>query len=219
MTLMDAMARLKALGNEKMFEQNRKLGAGENQFGINLSHIRTLAKEIKANPSLAKELWATGNADARLLAVLLLKPKEVSFEEYDAMMSDVEYFKISDWLQSYVVKLSPHKVALGDRWRDSGHEMSIRAGWYILAEQVDKSDDVPCEQILDRIENEIKGASFRIQEAMNYCLVVIGFRQIHMRARAIGIAEATGVFRDYPVPKGCTSPFAPIWIDYLVTHS
>jgi len=34
-----------------------------------------------------------------------------------------------------------------------------------------------------------------------------------------GHAESTNVFRDYPVAKGCTSPFAPIWIDYLVTHS
>lgn len=219
MTLQEAMSRLEALGNEKMFEQNRKLGAGENQFGINLSHIRTLAKEIKVNPALAKELWATGNQDARLLAVLLLKPKEVTFEEYDAMMSDVDYFKVSDWLQSYVVKLSPHKVALGDKWRDSGHEMSVRAGWYILAEQADNGEDLPYGQILDRIEKEFKDAPFRIQEAMNYCLVNIGFRQVHLRERAIGIAESTNVFRDYPVAKGCTSPFAPIWIDYLVTHA
>jgi len=27
-----------------------------------------------------------------------------------------------------------------------------------------------------------------------------------------------GVFRDCPVSKGCTSPFAPIWIDCFVSR-
>ena len=30
------------------------------------------------------------------------------------------------------------------------------------------------------------------------------------------IGKKLGVFRDYPVSKGCTSPFAPIWIEEMV---
>lgn len=32
----------------------------------------------------------------------------------------------------------------------------------------------------------------------------------------MAIGEALGVYRDYPVSKGCTSPFAPIWINEMV---
>jgi hypothetical protein len=32
------------------------------------------------------------------------------------------------------------------------------------------------------------------------------------------IGEMLGIYRDYPVSKGCTSPFAPIWIDYMVSR-
>ena len=32
------------------------------------------------------------------------------------------------------------------------------------------------------------------------------------------IGEDLGVFRDYPVSKGCTSPFAPIWIQAMVAR-
>ena len=39
-----------------------------------------------------------------------------------------------------------------------------------------------------------------------------------LRKRAIAIGEKLGVYRDYPVSKGCTSPFAPIWIDYMVSR-
>lgn len=29
-------------------------------------------------------------------------------------------------------------------------------------------------------------------------------------------SERLGVYRDYPCAKGCTSPFAPIWINEMV---
>ena len=36
------------------------------------------------------------------------------------------------------------------------------------------------------------------------------------RERAIVIGEKLGIYREYPVSKGCTSPFAPIWINEMV---
>jgi hypothetical protein len=36
--------------------------------------------------------------------------------------------------------------------------------------------------------------------------------------RAIAIGEKLGIYRDYPVSKGCTSPFAPIWINAIVSR-
>ena len=32
------------------------------------------------------------------------------------------------------------------------------------------------------------------------------------------IGNKLEVLKDYPVPKGCTSPFAPTWIAYLLEH-
>jgi 3-methyladenine DNA glycosylase AlkD len=47
-------------------------------------------------------------------------------------------------------------------------------------------------------------------------LAEIGIHFPKLRKRAIAIGEKLGVFRDYPVSKGCTSPFAPIWIGAMV---
>ena len=42
---------------------------------------------------------------------------------------------------------------------------------------------------------------------------------IHSYAnRAIAIGNKLEVLQDYPVPKGCTSPFAPTWIAYILEH-
>ena len=51
---------------------------------------------------------------------------------------------------------------------------------------------------------------------MNNCLAGIGIHVDEHRERAVAIGEALGVYRDYPVSKGCTSPFAPIWIAEMV---
>lgn len=51
---------------------------------------------------------------------------------------------------------------------------------------------------------------------MNACLAGIGIHVPRHRRRAIAIGAKLGLYRDYPASKGCTSPFAPIWIDEMV---
>jgi hypothetical protein len=47
-------------------------------------------------------------------------------------------------------------------------------------------------------------------------LAGIGIENPGLRKRALAIGERLGIYRDYPVSKGCTSPFAPIWINEMV---
>ena len=49
-----------------------------------------------------------------------------------------------------------------------------------------------------------------VQWTMNNTLATIGIHFPKHRKRAIAIGEKLGIYRDYPVSKGCTSPFAPI---------
>lgn len=53
---------------------------------------------------------------------------------------------------------------------------------------------------------------------MNGTPAEIGIHFPELRKRAIAIAEELGIYREYPVSKGCTSPFAPIWIDAMVSR-
>ena len=48
MTLKETLAKLKSLGNEKLRAHNKKYGAGDQQFGVQLGDIRKLAAKIKA---------------------------------------------------------------------------------------------------------------------------------------------------------------------------
>ncbi|HEX5624429.1 MAG TPA: hypothetical protein VFX48_00315, partial [Saprospiraceae bacterium] len=74
--------------------------------------------------------------------------------------------------------------------------------------------DLPA--LLDRIEMEMPGAPPETQWTMNAALAQIGIHHPELRKRALEIGERLGIFRDFPVSKGCTSPFAPIWITEMV---
>jgi 3-methyladenine DNA glycosylase AlkD len=56
------------------------------------------------------------------------------------------------------------------------------------------------------------------QWTMNFCLAEIGINFAEHRQRAVDIGERLGLYRDYPVSKGCTSPFAPTWIREIVAR-
>ncbi len=217
MTLEETLSQLEALGSEKMRTQNTRHGAGKNQYGVRRGDIRKLAKKIKVDHELAMALWKTRNIDARFLAVLVMKPKELSAKQMDRLVRSLTFVEVADWLSSYVIKLHPDKEALREDWMVTDHPMAARAGWALTASRVTKSPEgLDLEALLNRIEAEMGTAVPEAQWTMNICLGEIGINFPKHRKRALAIGEKLGVFRDYPTSKGCTSPFVPIWVNEMV---
>jgi 3-methyladenine DNA glycosylase AlkD len=217
MTLKETLKQLEALGNESVRKRNKKNGARDNQFGVQLGDIRKLAAKIKTDHQLAIALWDTGNIDARLLAILLLKPKELSRDDMDRMVRSGNFAQVADWLNSYIVKNRPDKESLRQSWMQDDDPWAARAGWSLTSERIAKNPDgLDLPTLLDRIESEMGSAAPEVQWTMNFCLAGIGIHFPKHRKRAIAIGEKLGIYRDYPVSKGCTSPFAPIWINEMV---
>jgi len=217
MTLEETLRQLKSLGDEGIRAHNAKNGAGDNQFGVKRGDIRALANRIKTNHALALSLWKTGNLDAQFLATLLININQLSADEMDRMVRSVTFAWLADWLHSYVVKEHANKEALRKKWLADGDRWAARAGWALTAGRVAKSSEgLDVEALLDRIEKEMGAAAPEVQWTMNSTLAEIGIHFPKLRKRAIAIGEKLGIYRDYPVSKGCTSPFAPIWINEIV---
>jgi 3-methyladenine DNA glycosylase AlkD len=219
MTLKEALRQLKTLGDAKVRAQNAKGGAGDNQFGVSLGDIRVLAKKIRTDHALALSLWETGNVDAQFLAALLIDPKKLSAEAMDRMVRSIAFVRVADWLNSYVVRQHPDKETLRQEWMATDDRWAARAGWDLTAERVAKNPDgLDLPALLDRIESEMAAAVPEVQWTMNSTLAGIGIHAPKLRKRAIAIGEKLGIYRDWPVSKGCTSPFAPIWINFMVSR-
>lgn len=220
MTLKETLAQLAALGNAKVRAQNAKQGAGENQYGVSLGEIRGLAKKLKSNHALALKLWESGNIDAQFLAALLIQPAKLSPAEMHRLVRSISFVRVADWLLAYVVRQHPDKETLREQWLTEDNRWAARAGWDLTAERVAKSPEgLDLAALLGRIEAEMATAAPEVQWTMNNTLANIGIHHPKLRRRAIALGEKLGVYRDYPVSKGCTSPFAPIWINFMVQRN
>ncbi|MDI5979980.1 DNA alkylation repair protein [Amycolatopsis magusensis] len=213
-TVAEVMAELATLEDPKARAVNEKHG---DDHGVNLTKLRAVAKRLKTQQDLAVELWATGDTAARLLALLICRPKAFGRDELDAMVRDARTPKVQDWLVNYVVKKSPHVEDLRLSWFADSDPVIASAGWALTTERVAKKPDgLDLTGLLDVIEAEMKKAPDRLQWAMNHCLAQIGIDHAEHRARAIDIGERLQVLKDYPTPPNCTSPFAPTWIAEMV---
>ena len=213
-TMAEVMAELAALEDPKARAVNERHG---DDHGVNLAQLRALAKRLKTQQDLGRELWATGDTAARLLSLLICRPKLFERDELDTMLRQARVPKVQDWLVNYVVKKNPHAEELRLAWFTDPDPVVASAGWALTSERVVKDPaDLDLSGLLDIIEAEMKDAPDRLQWAMNTCLAQIGIEHPELRARALSIGERLEVLRDYPTPPNCTSPFAPIWITDMV---
>lgn len=210
----EVLAELAGLEDAKMRAVNERHG---DDHGVNLSQLRAVAKRLKTQQDLAVRLWGTGDTAARLLALLICKPKAFGRNELDAMLREARAAKVQDWLVNYVVKKSPHAEELRVAWLADPDPVVASGGWALTSDRVvKKPEGLDLPDLLDTIAAEMKNAPDRLQWAMNTCLAQIGIEHAEHRARALAIGERLEVLKDYPTPPGCTSPFAPAWIGEMV---
>ena len=229
---------LEAWGTESVRRSNAKTGAGENQFGVMMGKLRGLAAQLQperapANPqahALALRLWKTGNADAMLLATMIMDPDRMGEAELDAMMRPLTYTRLLDELVHNVVARSPHAATLRERWMNEPGEYVGRAGWQLTIAMLTDPKAVKAARraadgrppgldldgLLERIEAEVLGAPLHKQESITQCLVTIATRYEAYTERGMALGLKLGRYDTRPVPKGCTAWYAPEWIEAVL---
>lgn len=216
-TLKETLATLESLGNDTTRAMHQKNGATGKVFGVKMGDIRKVAAKIKSDHALALELWKTGIVDAQLLSLLIMKPRQLSAAELESMVREVGIAWVADWLSSYIIKEHPDRESLRVKWMNDKNPWAARAGWSLTNGRVAREPDgLDIPAFLDRIESELASADPAEQWTMNNTLAGIGINHDKHRKRALAIGEKLGVYRDYPVSNGCTSPYAPVWINEMV---
>jgi 3-methyladenine DNA glycosylase AlkD len=189
----------------------------------NNTQIRTIAKELGKNAALAASLWEQGGYSARMLSLLILDLKALDVPWMTSRIADIEttadakeQSQLLDWLIANVIM---KKAALKNetaKWRDDPSTLRQRTFWSVQARSIRAGNDALHEELLAHIERELAGANEKVQWNMNWCAAQIGIADEGLRGRCIALGERLGLYRDYPVSKGCTSPYLPSWIGYFV---
>src|SRR4051812_21077555 len=164
MTVAEGTAELAALEDPRIREVNEK---HSDDHGVNLGTLRALAKRLKTQQDLALKLWETGDSAARLLALLICRPRAFERDELDVMLREARTPKVHDWLVNYVVKKNAHAEALRLAWFADPDPVVASAGWALTTERVAKKPvGLDLTGLLDDIEAQMQDAPDRLQWAM-----------------------------------------------------
>jgi 3-methyladenine DNA glycosylase AlkD len=188
----------------------------------NNTEIRALAKQLGKSAELAADLWRRGGFSARMLSLLILDLKTVDVAYVDMLLADIEatdgreQSQLLDWMIANVIMKKASLKAETEKWRSERSTLRQRVFWSVQARSIRGGNHAANERLLERIEQELGSADEKVQWNMNWCAAQIGIADERLRGRCIQLGERLGLYRDYPVSKGCTSPFLPIWIGSVV---
>lgn len=220
MTFDDVMAQLEQNGSEQTRKTYSRHGIRMPMFGVSYAVLGKLKKQIKRDQALAEALWATGNHDARILALMIADPARTTPALLNTWIRDLSNYGIADVFGSFAATV-PGVQPLANQWIDADHEWIEAAGWNVLAVlcgQPDAITDADCLAYLARIEREIAGAKNRVRYSMNQVVINIGVRGGDMERAACETAARIGVVHVDHGLTGCKTPDAISYIRKTLDH-
>lgn len=196
-TLTKAMAALKAAGSAQTRKTWARHGATGEMFGVKFGDLYKLRKQIGTDHALAKGLWDTGNADARLLAAMIADGHAFTAAELDRWAASVESYFLAGSVGDTVARC-PYPVAQAavDRWVGSPREFLCRCGWSAVCSMLRDGVPMPPAKLrtyLRMIEDRQADAPNRAREGMNLALIAIGaYGDDHLATAALAAAKRIG---------------------------
>jgi 3-methyladenine DNA glycosylase AlkD len=216
MNVQESLATLKKHGKPQTAAIYRRHGAGDNVFGVLTSEIVKLQKRIKVDHALAMELWKTGNAEARILALQVADPEKLTRSDADRMVKDGPVRFVGSYLSALVARSTIADETMR-AWVKSPDESRREAGYGILGARLrddpDSVSDADAEKLLVTIEKEIHASPNWARRAMNGALISIGVYKPALRKKAIEAARRVGKVEVDHGETSCKTPEAVPYIE------
>jgi len=210
MTKTQVTALLKENQNERGIAHWKKEPRKLKSFGIGLTQLRKLAKQVGRDHKLAQQLWKSDIYDAKIIGLLIDDPKQLSREQAEEQVDRLNAGMLSHVFASCDATLAktPFAFELACDWMESKDDMRRRCGYALLYELSKKNiksmDDAYLLGRIDHIRDAIHGEEMWVREAMNGALMGIGRRNKKLNKAAIRAAKAIGpVDVDYGDDNSC----------------
>ena len=139
MTKTEVIALLKANRNERGISNWKRMGldaGGLKSFGIGLSTLRKIAKQIGRDHRLAQQLWRSDNHDVKIVGLLIDEPKKMTREQAEAQVEEVGVGMLSHVFSSCDATLPKTEFALdlARDWTDSKDAQRRCCAWGLIYE-------------------------------------------------------------------------------------
>jgi 3-methyladenine DNA glycosylase AlkD len=214
MTKAQAISLLKENKNERGVEHWKKMGPNKTgklkSFGIGLTQLRKLAKQVGRDHKLALQLWKSDVYDAKVLGLLIDDPKQLTREQAEEQVEQLNAGMLAHVFASCDATLAkaPFVLELANDWMNSPDNIRRRCGYTLLYELSKKNkksmDDAYFMDRITQIRDTIHDQEMWVREAMNIALLGIGKRNKKLNAATIAAVKAIGpVDIDYGPDNSC----------------
>ncbi len=186
--------------NERGIANWKKLDAsGLKSYGIGLTQLRKLGKQVGRDHKLAASLWKTKVYDAKVLALLIDDPKQITREQAERQVEQLQGGMLAHVFSSCDATLAktPFVRELADEWMQSADPVRRRCGYGLLYEiSKDKKKSAPDNEYFLRWINHVQ-STWRGQDTTTLCamagaLMGIGKRNLELNRAALKVARAIG---------------------------
>ncbi len=221
MPLAEVMDALENAGSAQTRKTYARHGAWEPMFGVSFAVLKTLAKRIRVDHELACALWATGNFDARNLAVKVVDPARMSAADLDRWAQEPTAAMCNSYV-AHVAAEGPHAHAKVAQWLAAADEAQRRMGWLLIAALAMRDEtlaDAWFAEHLLTIEASLHAAPNAQRAAMHQALIAIGCRSEPLRKAATAAAKRIGKVEIDHGDTACQTPDAIQSIEKTWAHS
>jgi 3-methyladenine DNA glycosylase AlkD len=202
MTKNEVFALLEVNRNERGIKNWKKMGLGTSgltSYGIGLTQLRKLARQVGRDHDLAFKLWNSDNYDAKTISMLIDEPKKITREQAEQQVEQLDVGLLVHVYASCDATLAKvdFVVELAQQWMDSDDNVRRRCGYKLLYElSKDKRkkelDDPFFLGYINRIRLTIHDQGFRVAQCMQGALLGIGKRNKDLNTATIEALKAIG---------------------------
>jgi len=166
-------------------------------FGVSVETIRSMAKDLGRDHSLALALWDTGWYEARMMTAFVDEPNRVTSSQMDAWARDFGNWAICDGLCFHLFDKTEHKWKKIQQWSNRKDEFVKRAAFALLAGVAlhdKKEGDPPFMKSLQLIERAADDERNFVKKGVSWALRSIAHRNktLHSTWRTTSLRPTTG---------------------------
>jgi 3-methyladenine DNA glycosylase AlkD len=189
----DILQEIKNQANVDNKKQQQHFGIKDvNSYGLTQPQIKSIAKKIGTDHSLALKLWKTGIHEARHIATLIADKSQTNEYVMESWLKDLNSWDIVDGCCSNLFCKTPFAWQKAIEWSSREKEYEKRAGFSMMA-YLAVHDKKASDKMFDPFFKIIKQASVDernfVKKAVNWALRQIGKRNERLCKKAIAFAK------------------------------
>lgn len=214
------LTQLQAASHTGTLKRYEKIGETKPYYGVPMGAISGIAKAYKNRLDLFAPLWQTGVLETQYLAIQIAKakPNQLAHADLETCLNEEVSVNVLDKLASIILSKRKDSRVWEETLLAQKPAIFQRLGWFLRAKYFagKSASNQEIEETLDQIRHHLQTADPLVQWTMNQCLVEIAVAYPDYLKKGLAIGQELAVYADMKVPKGCTSAYAPDWIEALL---